>query len=99
MARPTGLGVLVPAGNPTVEPERYRMAPSGVTVHFARMNAPAGNPGAADGMVSYLTGFAGEAALLARLEALAGTRGLTAAGAITAALEHLGVRRAALATP
>jgi maleate isomerase len=49
--------------------------------------------------VSYLTGFANEAALHDRLLALAGTRAFTAAGAIHAALAHLGARRLALATP
>jgi maleate isomerase len=125
------LGVLVPAGNPTIEPELYRMAPSTVTIHFARLETLAGDPGAADGMeertlryldslpvatrslaavkpdvialahtaVSYLTGFAGEASLRDRLVALSGTRAFTAAGAILAALEHLRVRRLALATP
>ena len=34
------IGVLVPPGNPTVEPELYRMAPDGVSVHFARLQAP-----------------------------------------------------------
>ena len=34
------IGVLVPPGNPTVEPELYRMVPDGVTLHFARMHAP-----------------------------------------------------------
>ena len=37
------LGVLVPAGNPTIEPELYRMAPRGLTVHFARLQSLAGD--------------------------------------------------------
>jgi maleate isomerase len=125
------LGVLVPSGNPTIEPELYRMAPSTMTIHFARLETLAGDPGAAEGMVertlryldslpaatrsltpvrldaialahtavSYLTGFAGEAALRDRLATLSGTRAFTAAGAIRASLQHLGVRRLALATP
>jgi maleate isomerase len=125
------LGILVPAGNPTVEPELYRMAPREVTLHFARLESLAGEPGAADGMerrtlgyldslpaatrslasvrpgvvvlahtaVSYLGGFAGEPALLARIAALSGCRSLTAATAIAEALRHLAVRRIALATP
>jgi maleate isomerase len=44
------LGVLVPAGNPTIEPELYRMAPRSVTIHFARLESRAGEPGGADGM-------------------------------------------------
>lgn len=41
------LGFLVPPGNPTVEPEMYRLAPDGVTVHFGRMVArgPTGTHG------------------------------------------------------
>jgi maleate cis-trans isomerase len=125
------LGVLVPAGNPTIEPELYRMAPRGLTIHFARLDTLAGEPGGADGMerrtlgyldsmpaatrslapvkpdavvlahtaVSYLTGFTAEPALLDRLRALAGPHAFTAAGAIHAALRHLGARRLALATP
>jgi len=46
------IGVLVPPGNPTVEPELYRMAPKGVSLHFARMQAPpsTGPAGGAAGM-------------------------------------------------
>jgi maleate cis-trans isomerase len=38
------IGFLVPPGNPTVEPEMMQLAPSGVSLHFTRMNAegPAG---------------------------------------------------------
>src|SRR5258706_13068436 len=45
-------GVRVPPGTPTVEPELYRMAPPGVSVHFARLQAPPsdGPPGGAGGM-------------------------------------------------
>ena len=125
------LGVLVPAGNPTIEPELYRMAPRSLTIHFARLDTLAGEPGGVDGMerrtlgyldslpaatrslaavkpdavvlahtaVSYLSRFAGEAALRAGLADLTGIRSFTAAGAIHAALRHLGIRRLALATP
>ena len=54
---PVRIGVLVPAGNPTVEPELYRMAPSSVTLHFARIDAKDGTPGAADGMEQRLLGY------------------------------------------
>ena len=46
----TRIGVLVPAGNPTVEPELYRMAPASVTLHFARLDGGEGTPGAHVGM-------------------------------------------------
>jgi len=52
------IGVLVPAGNPTVEPEFYRMAPSSVTVHFARFDSPGGTtPGTHLGMEQRLLGY------------------------------------------
>ena len=127
------IGVLVPPGNPTVEPELYRMAPSGVSVHFARLDSSssASAPGAHGGMedrtqayvdslpavapvlgavnpaivalaftaASYSNGFAREAALADRIASLTGSPALTAAQAILAALEHLGVKRLALGTP
>src|SRR5579872_303930 len=38
------IGLLVPPGNPTVEPEMMQLAPPGVSLHFTRMHAegPAG---------------------------------------------------------
>jgi len=53
----TRLGVLVPSGNPTIEPELYRMAPRGLTIHFARLESLAGEPGAADGMERRTLGY------------------------------------------
>lgn len=48
---------------------------------------------------SYYLGREGEADLLARLERSTGTRVVTAFGSVARALERLGVRRLALATP
>jgi maleate cis-trans isomerase len=127
------IGVLVPPGNPTVEPELYMMAPPGVTVHCARLQGfqSASTPGAAAGMEartlayldeladpakalgsvhpsvvilahtasSYATGFADEPQLMARIASLTGATAITAARAVLAALQHLGVKKLALGTP
>jgi len=127
------IGVLVPPGNPTVEPELYRMAPAQVTFHFARLDpgAEGGDPGSRTGMEdrtraylaglplvarglaqvrpavvvlahtasSYASGFANEPALVERLSGLTGAPAVTAAGAVRAALQHLGAKRLALGTP
>ena len=51
------IGVLVPSGNPTVEPELYRMAPSGVTIHFARLDSGAGAPGTPEAIEQRTLGY------------------------------------------
>jgi len=133
VAAPVRIGVLVPAGNPTVEPEFYRMAPPGVTVHFSRLDTRGheGTTGSHDGMVertrsyvdslpaatrtlaavapavvvfghtgvSYVIGAAASAALPDRITALTGAPSIMAAGAVAAALAHLGVERLAIGTP
>src|SRR5438046_1864583 len=48
---------------------------------------------------SYANGFANEPALVERLSSLTGAPGVTAAGAVRAALHHLGAKRLALGTP
>lgn len=75
--------MLVPAGNPTIEPELYRMAPPSVTIHFARLETLAGDPGAADHM---------EERTLRYLDSLpAATRSLAAVKPDVVALSHTAV--------
>jgi len=56
---PVRIGVLLPPGNPTVEAELRRMAPSGVTVHLARLvvSPSAGPAGVASGMEERTRGY------------------------------------------
>ena len=68
------IGVLVPPGNPTVEPEMYRMAPAGVSIHFARfdpgddMREPGGAEGLEERTRAMLTGLAAPARALAAVK-------------------------------
>ena len=128
--KPIRLGFLIPPGNPTTEPEMYRLAPPGVTVHFTRMVAR-GATGSHEGQEersrsqiahldenvelmalvkpdvivlahtasSYTLGIEGEAKLVERLHRSSGIPFITAFGSVLKALERLGARRIALATP
>ena len=68
------IGVLVPPGNPTVEPEMYRMAPAGVSIHFARFDPgdDTREPGGAEGLLertrAMLPGLAAPARALAAVK-------------------------------
>ena len=48
------LGVLVPSSNTTMEPELYRLAPQGVSLHFARLKILRDTPEEIEGMVGDL---------------------------------------------
>jgi maleate cis-trans isomerase len=89
-ALPVRIGVLLPPGNPTVEAEMVRMAPSRVSFHYARLEAPGVTsvPGVTEGMVerarAFLAGLDGPARALGRsrpsVVALAHTASSYAAG-------------------
>jgi maleate cis-trans isomerase len=67
------IGVLLPPGNPTVEPELWGMAPSGVSLHFARLETPpsVGRAGEHAGMEervrAYREGLAGPTSALSQV--------------------------------
>ena len=67
------IGVLLPPGNPTVEPELFGMAPTGVTLHFARIETPpsVGKAGEHAGMEerirAYREGLAGPTQALSQV--------------------------------
>ena len=67
------IGVLLPPGNPTVEPELSAMVPAGVTLHFGRLETPpsVGRAGEHAGMEertrAYREGLAGPTAALSQV--------------------------------
>ena len=82
------IGVLVPPGNPTMEPELYRMVPDGVSLHFARMeevggaayaSAAGGAAGLDDRVESYVRGVPGPARALSAVKPSVVIFGMTAA--------------------
>lgn len=124
------VGILVPPGNPTLEPEIGLLVPPGCSFHFTRM-AASGTTGSLQGQdarnreqieslddavallaavkpavvalahtsTSYTLGRAGEAALVARMEARHPFRFTTAFAAILAGLQALGAGRVAFGAP
>jgi maleate isomerase len=93
------IGFMIPPGNPTVEPEMFSMAPTGVTVHFTRMSA-SGAAGthdkqdernrtqieSLDGCMSLLTMLAPNVVVMAHT-ATSYTLGRTAEAELTARME------------
>jgi maleate cis-trans isomerase len=67
------IGVLLPPGNPTVEPELSAMVPAGVTLHFGRLETPpsVGKAGEHAGMEervrAYREGLAGPTTALSQV--------------------------------
>jgi maleate cis-trans isomerase len=48
------LGVFVPSANTVLEPDMYRMAPPGVSVHFSRVRNDEDTPEELEGMIHYV---------------------------------------------
>ena len=100
------IGFLVAPGNPTVEPEMQALCPPGASLHFTRLSAsgPAGtHTGQEERNLSQAASVPEAVKLLAMvspaMEALSGTRFITAFGSTLAALAALGCTRIAYGTP
>src|SRR5437764_6323033 len=85
------VGVLVPDGNSTMEPELYRLAPPGVSLHFARLQA---GPQAMtlDAIIyDYLSSMGHAAEAVARVEPDLIVFGLTAGSFVPASGGNAGI--------
>ena len=88
------IGVLVPDGNSTMEPELYRLAPPGVSFHFARLQA---GPTATtlDAIIRDYLASAGQAAeAVAKVEPDLIVFGLTAGSFVPASGGNVGIEAA-----
>jgi len=88
------VGVLVPDGNSTMEPELYRLAPPGVSFHFARLQA---GPGATtlDAIIrDYVASAAHAAEAVAKVEPDLIVFGLTAGSFVPASGGNAGIESA-----
>ena len=121
------IGLLVPSGNNTNEPDFYRLAPKGVGIHTSRVYwgeklessidvltealkhleaAVATLAHARVGVMvygctsgSFFEGVGHDEAIIRRIEELSGVQGVTTTTACLEAMQALGIRRLAVATP
>ncbi len=118
------MGLIIPSSNTTMEPEFWRMAPEGVSIHTARMRLSAVTVeelvemekdavraaqllatadvdilvyGCTTG--SLVKGLGYDREITEKLEKATGIKAIATATAVLEALEELGARRVALATP